>query len=76
MSVSASETEKAESRAKAKPPRQYTEEYRLEAVEYYRMEWQPFLGHFPQRLRPAFLNSTGLMLPRVECILSLLYHHT
>ena len=25
------------------------------------MDWQPFLGHFFQRLRPAFLNSTGLM---------------
>jgi transposase len=36
MSVSASETGKAESRAKAKAPRQYTEECRLEAVEYYR----------------------------------------
>jgi transposase-like protein len=36
MSVSASEIEKAESRAKANPPKQYTEEYRLEAVEYYR----------------------------------------
>lgn len=36
MSVSAGEIEKAESRAKAKAPRQYTEEYRLEAVEYYR----------------------------------------
>jgi hypothetical protein len=34
MSVSAGEIEKAESRAKA--PRQYTEEYRLEAVKYYR----------------------------------------
>jgi hypothetical protein len=36
MSVSAGETEKAESRAKANPPRQYAEEYRLEAVEYHR----------------------------------------
>jgi hypothetical protein len=36
MSVSASEIEKAESAAKAKAPRQYTEEYRLEAVKYYR----------------------------------------
>ena len=36
MSVSASEIEKAESRAKASSPRQYTEEYRLEAVEYCR----------------------------------------
>ena len=36
MSVSAGEIEKAESRAKAKAPRQHTEEYRLEAVEYYR----------------------------------------
>ncbi|NLH91804.1 MAG: hypothetical protein GX481_05020 [Atopobium sp.] len=34
MSVSASEIKKTESRAKA--PRQYTEEYRLEAVKYYR----------------------------------------
>lgn len=25
------------------------------------MDWQPFSGHFFQRLRPAFLNSTGLM---------------
>lgn len=36
MSVSAGEIEKAESGAKANPPRQYTEEYRLEAVEYHR----------------------------------------
>jgi transposase len=36
MSVSAGEIEKAESRAKAKAPRQHAEEYRLEAVEYYR----------------------------------------
>lgn len=36
MPVSAGEIEKAESRAKAKAPRQYTEEYRLEAVEHYR----------------------------------------
>ena len=36
MPVSAGEIEKAESRAKAKAPRQYTEEYRIEAVEYYR----------------------------------------
>jgi transposase len=36
MSVSASETGKAESRAKAKAPRQYTEECRLEAVGYCR----------------------------------------
>lgn len=36
MPVSASEIEKAESRAKASSPRQYTEEYRLEAVEYCR----------------------------------------
>jgi hypothetical protein len=26
-----------------------------------KMDWQPFSGHFFQRLRPAFLNSTGLM---------------
>ncbi|MCI9208060.1 MAG: site-specific integrase [Adlercreutzia caecimuris] len=25
------------------------------------LDWQPFSGHFFQRLRPAFLNSTGLM---------------
>ena len=25
------------------------------------LDWQPFLVHFFQRLRPAFLNSTGLM---------------
>lgn len=25
------------------------------------VDWQPFSGHFLQRLRPAFLNSTGLM---------------
>ncbi len=25
------------------------------------VDWQPFSGHFFQRLRPAFLNSTGLM---------------
>ena len=36
MSVSASETGKAESRDRSRLPRQYTEEYRLEAVEYYR----------------------------------------
>ena len=36
MSVSASEIEKAESRDRSRLPRQYTEEYRLEAVEYYR----------------------------------------
>ena len=36
MSVSAGEIEKAESRAKAKAPRQYTEEYRLEAVGHCR----------------------------------------
>ena len=36
MSVSASEIEKAESRAKAKAPRQYTEEYRLEAAGHCR----------------------------------------
>ena len=36
MSVSASEIEKAESRAKASSPRQHAEEYRLEAVEYCR----------------------------------------
>jgi transposase len=36
MSVSAGETGKAESRAKAKAPRQHAEECRLEAVEYYR----------------------------------------
>ena len=36
MSVSAGEIERAESRAKAKAPRQCAEEYRLEAVEYYR----------------------------------------
>jgi len=40
------------------------------------LDWQPFLGHFSQRLRPAFRNSTGLMYPSVECIRSLLYHHT
>lgn len=27
----------------------------------FEMDWQPFSGHFFQRLRPAFLNSTGLM---------------
>mgnify|MGYP007007934795 CR=1 FL=1 len=26
-----------------------------------RMDWQLLFGHFFQRLRPAFLNSTGLM---------------
>ena len=36
MSVSASEIEKAESRDRSRLPRQYTEEYRLEAVEYCR----------------------------------------
>ncbi|MFU0810355.1 MAG: Transposase [Atopobium sp.] len=36
MSVSAGEIEKAESRAKAKAPRQYTEEYRLEAAGHCR----------------------------------------
>ena len=36
MSVSAGEIEKAESRDRSRLPRQYTEEYRLEAVEYYR----------------------------------------
>jgi transposase len=36
MSVSASEIEKAKSRTKPGTPRHYTEEYRLEAVEYYR----------------------------------------
>ena len=36
MSASASEIEKAESRDRSRLPRQYTEEYRLEAVEYYR----------------------------------------
>ena len=34
--MSASEIEKAESRNRSRLPRQYTEEYRLEAVEYYR----------------------------------------
>ena len=33
-----------------RPPKRYTE-----------VDWQPFSGHFFQRLRPAFLNSTGLM---------------
>ena len=36
MPVSAGEIEKAESRAKAKAPRQYTEEYRIEAVGHCR----------------------------------------
>ena len=36
MSVSASEIEKAKSRTKPGMPRHYTEEYRLEAIEYYR----------------------------------------
>ena len=36
MPVSASEIEKAESRAKASSPRQHAEEYRLEAVGYCR----------------------------------------
>ena len=36
MSVSAGEIEKAESRAKAKAPRQHAEEYRLEAVGHCR----------------------------------------
>ena len=36
MPVSAGEIEKAESRAKAKAPRPHAEEYRPEAVEYYR----------------------------------------
>ena len=36
MPVSADEIEKAESRDRSRLPRQYTEEYRLEAVEYYR----------------------------------------
>ena len=36
MSVSAGEIEKAESRAKAKAPRQHAEEYRLEAAGHYR----------------------------------------
>ena len=36
MSVSAGEIEKAESGAKVKAPRQYTEEYRLEAAGHYR----------------------------------------
>ena len=35
MSVIAGEIEKAESRDRSRLPRQYTEEYRLEAVEYY-----------------------------------------
>jgi hypothetical protein len=26
-----------------------------------KVDWQPFSGHFSQRLSPAFLNSTGLM---------------
>ena len=34
------------------------------------------LGHFSQRLRPAFRNSTGLMHPSVERIRSLSYHRT
>ena len=41
-----------------------------------RVDWRPFLGHFSQRLRPAFRNSTGLMYPGLECIRSLLCHHT
>ena len=36
MSVSASEIEKAESRDRSRLPRQYTEEYRLEAAGYCR----------------------------------------
>ena len=36
MPVSAGEIEKAESRAKAKAPRQHAEEYRLEAAGHYR----------------------------------------
>ncbi|RRF98798.1 MAG: hypothetical protein DUD39_07810 [Coriobacteriaceae bacterium] len=36
MSVSASEIEKAKSRTKPGTPRHYTEEYRLEAIDYYR----------------------------------------
>ena len=36
MSVSAGEIEKAESRARAKAPRQHAEEYRLEAAGHYR----------------------------------------
>ncbi|QUC03543.1 hypothetical protein [Atopobium sp. oral taxon 416] len=36
MSLSASEIEKAKSRTKPETPRHYTEEYRLEAIDYYR----------------------------------------
>lgn len=32
-----------------------------EATAHIELDWQPFSGHFLQRLRPAFLNSTGLM---------------
>lgn len=57
-------------------PRSNSAQERFKADSIERMDWQPFLGHFSQRLRPAFRNSTGLMYPSVECIRSLLYHHT
>lgn len=38
--------------------------------------WQHLFGHFRQRLRPASLNSTGLMYPSLEWSLTLLYHQT
>ncbi|NBJ67749.1 hypothetical protein, partial [Adlercreutzia caecimuris] len=36
-------------------------EYRYDSeFDVIKLDWQPFSGHFFQRLRPAFLNSTGL----------------
>ena len=37
------------------------EKKREVAEGFTKVDWQPFSGHFFQRLSPAFLNSTGLM---------------
>ena len=66
----------AQLRAVLRNHRGLTSLKRVKAVFWWCLDWQPFLGHFSQRLRPAFRNSTGLMYPSVECIRSLLYHHT
>lgn len=49
--------------AKLRMPRQVLIPFTV-TMRYFpalKVDWQPFSGHFFQRLRPAFLNSTGLM---------------
>ena len=40
------------------------------------VDWQPLFGQFFQRLRPAFLNSTGLTQPSFECSLEWMCQRT